>query len=66
MGSFPATLGDTNWFDWLWFALFLFFGSPLMVDMWKAEKKGGKQVIGLLVLVAFFFLGWAFVGYFTR
>jgi hypothetical protein len=66
MDSFPSTLSETHWADWAWLALFLYLGSPLMVDMWKAEKKGRKQVVGLVALVALFFVGWAFVSYFVR
>ncbi len=66
MESFPSTLSETHWADWAWFALFLYLGSPLMVDMWKAKEKGRKQVVGLIALIALFFVGWAFVGYFAR
>lgn len=66
MHSFPSTWSDTNWVDWAWLALFLFLGSPLMAEMWKAKEKGRKQVFGLLALIVFFGVGWAFVGYFTR
>ena len=66
MHSFPVTWSDTNWVDWAWLALFLFIGGPLMAEMWKAKEKGRKQLVGLLALVVFFVVGWAFVGYFTR
>ena len=66
MGSFPATLDDINWFDCLWFAAFLFFSSPLVVKIWKGEMEVRQRVIGGGVLLAFFFIGWAVVGYFTR
>lgn len=66
MGGFPSTWSEAHWADWLWLALFLYLASPLMVDMWKAEKKGRKQVIGFLALIAFFAAGWALVGYFVR
>ncbi|MBG30470.1 MAG: hypothetical protein CMI31_10790 [Opitutae bacterium] len=64
--SFPSTWSDTNWMDWAWLAVFLFIGGPLIAEIWKATKKGRKQLIGLLALVVFFGVGWAFVGYFTR
>ena len=64
--SFPSSLSETNWWDWLWFPAFLFLGSPLMVEIWKAEKKGRKEVIGVLILILVFFGGWSVVGYFTR
>ena len=64
--SFPSSLSETNWWDWLWFPAFLFLGSPLMVEIWKAEKKGRKEVIGVLILILVFFGGWSLVGYFTR
>ena len=64
--SFPSSLSETNWWDWLWFPAFLFLGSPLMLEIWKAEKKGRKEVIGVLVLILVFFGGWSLVGYFTR
>ena len=64
--SFPSSLSETNWWDWLWFPAFLFLGSPLMVEIWKTEKKGRKEVIGVLVLILVFFGGWSLVGYFTR
>ena len=64
--SFPSSLSETNWWDWLWFPAFLFLGSPLMVEIWKTEKKGRKEVIGGLVLILVFFGGWSLVGYFTR
>jgi len=66
IGSFPSSLTETNWWDWLWFTAFIFLGSPLMVEIWKTEKKGRKEVLGLLVLILFFFGGWSLVGYFTR
>ena len=66
MGSFPATLDDINWFDCLWFAAFLFFSSPLMVKILKGEMEVKQRVIGGFVLLAFFFIGWSVVGYFTR
>ena len=64
--SFPSSLSETNWWDWLWFPAFLLLGSPLMVEIWKAEKKGRKEVIGVLILILVFFGGWSLVGYFTR
>ena len=64
--SFPSSLSETNWWDWLWFPAFLFLGSPLMLEIWKAEKKGRKEVIGVLVLILVFFCGWSLVGFFTR
>ena len=50
----------------MWFPAFLFLASPLMVEIWKTEKKGRKEVIGVLVLILVFFGGWSLVGYFTR
>lgn len=66
IGSFPSSLSETNWWDWLWFPVFLFLGSPLMVEIWKTEKKGRKEAIGTLVLTVVFFGGWSMIGYFTR
>ena len=66
MDGFPSTWSETHWADWVWLVLFLYLGSPLMVDMWKAEKKGRKEVIGVLILILVFFGGWSLVGYFTR
>jgi hypothetical protein len=64
--SFPSELSETNWWDWLWFTAFIFLGSPLVLEIWKAEKKGRKEVIGIFVLIVTFFGGWSLVGYFTR
>ena len=64
--SFPSSLSETNWWDWLWFPAFLFLASPLMVEIWKTEKKGRKEVISALVLILVLFGGWSLVGYFTR
>ena len=50
----------------MWFPVFLFLGSPLMVEIWKTEKKGRKEAIGTLVLTVVFFGGWSMIGYFTR
>lgn len=66
IGSFPSSLVETNWWDWLWFPTFAFLGSPLILEIWKAEKKGRKEAIGTFVLIVVFFGGWSLVGYFTR
>ena len=64
--SFPANLDDTNWWDWGWFLLFAFLGSPLMKQIWNSPSKGRKEALGVFVLTIFFFGGWSLVGYFTR
>jgi hypothetical protein len=66
MESFPSTLSETDWADWGWFFAFFLLGSPLMLKVWKAEKKGVKELVSLLVLILFFFGGWAFVRYLVR
>ena len=66
MDSFPSTVSETHWADWVWLVLFLYLGSPLMVEMWKKQNRGPKQLVGLLALLSLFFVGWAFVGYFVR
>ena len=64
--SFPSELSETNWWDWLWFVVFLFLGSPLTLEIVKPKEKGCKEVIGILALTVVFFGGWSMVGYFTR
>lgn len=64
--SFPSSLSETTWADWFWFLIFFFLGSPLMTKIWKAEKKGLKEVISIIVLILFFFGGWTLVVYLTR
>ncbi|MBT3469657.1 MAG: hypothetical protein HOK49_00120 [Opitutae bacterium] len=66
MESFPSSLSETDWSDWGWFFAFLFLGSPLMLKVWKADKKGLRELVSLLVLLVFFFCGWAFVRYLVR
>ena len=64
--SFPSSLDATTWADWTWFLAFLFLGMPLVNKMWKAEKKGWKELLSLFVLGVFFFGGWSVVVYYTR
>ena len=66
MDGFPSSWSETHWADWAWLVLFLYLGSPLMVQMWGKKNKGRKQVFGLLALAGLFVAGWAFVGYFVR